>query len=309
MSLQGQYVVTIIPTYNRANFLPDAIQSVLEQDFPFKKIIVVDDGSTDSTRELCMKFVAGHPDEFFYIYQNNSGCSSARNKGLDAIDGTAGFVCFLDSDDRFLAGKLSREVNLLTQYDKAEFTYSDAIVYDAISGKETLQTVAAAGAPEHFAIELFLTNAAKPGALLYRAALLKNIRFREDFLYNEDSDFLQKIAFQCMGVYSDQPGAWVRWHQGSKSRNFIEILKAVLRSNQESIELHPDFYLKNKSAIDGYMARNRYFLATEMLMAKRWQEALLYSDNAFLRVQSRLRFPYIYKARRIFNTWYNRQSK
>ena len=84
----------IIPTYNRAAFLPKAIESVLAQTYTDWELIVVDDGSTDNTREV----VAQYNDErIIYIYQENAERSAARNNGISQAKGD--FICFMDSDE------------------------------------------------------------------------------------------------------------------------------------------------------------------------------------------------------------------
>lgn len=103
-----QYGVSvIIPAYNYARFLPEAIDSVLRQDYAPVEIIVVDDGSTDNTREVA----AGYGNLVRYIYQENAGLSVARNTGVRAA--RHALVAFLDADDAFLPGMLSRLVGVL----------------------------------------------------------------------------------------------------------------------------------------------------------------------------------------------------
>ena len=104
----------IIPTYNRAHRLTDSIMSVLEQSVGNWELIIVDDGSTDETRQLMSKFLTN--ERVKYYFQENSGVSIARNKGVELSRGD--YVIFLDSDDRFLPGLFSKlnEVHY-TSYD------------------------------------------------------------------------------------------------------------------------------------------------------------------------------------------------
>lgn len=88
-------VSVIIPCYNGARFLPQAIDSVLAQSHPRVEVIVVDDGSTDETAEV----VRGYSGRVRYLYQDNAGLSAARNAGIRAA--THDFVSFLDADDCF----------------------------------------------------------------------------------------------------------------------------------------------------------------------------------------------------------------
>jgi hypothetical protein len=90
--MQPTLISVIIPTYNRAHLLADAILSALAQDYPHKQIIVVDDGSTDATRQLVESFAGVE-----YVYQENKGQAAARNTGLQHSRGE--YVASLDSDD------------------------------------------------------------------------------------------------------------------------------------------------------------------------------------------------------------------
>ena len=94
------HVSVIIPTYNRKQTLKRAIQSVYIQSLPPFEIIVVDDGSKDGTKEWVKK---KYPN-IKYIYQKNSGVSSARNKGIKTAQGK--YISFLDSDDTWHKDKL-----------------------------------------------------------------------------------------------------------------------------------------------------------------------------------------------------------
>ena len=100
-------ISVVIPTFNRAHLLDRAIESVLAQTYQDLEILVVDDGSTDNTREK----LATYGDAITYVYQKNAGAAAARNTGLTIASGD--FVNFLDSDDWFLAEKLAAQVAYL----------------------------------------------------------------------------------------------------------------------------------------------------------------------------------------------------
>ncbi|MBR2194137.1 MAG: glycosyltransferase [Bacteroidales bacterium] len=97
----------IIPTYNRADFLPKAIESVLGQTFVDWELIIVDDGSTDNTKEVVSQY---SDSRITYIYQENAERSAARNKGIAHSVGE--YVLFLDSDDYYLYNFLN-DLNLV----------------------------------------------------------------------------------------------------------------------------------------------------------------------------------------------------
>ena len=95
-SMNSHAISTIIPTYNRAQLITRAINSVLPQMEPEDELIVVDDGSTDNTREI----VAKYGDRVKYIKTKNGGCGAARNRGVQ--EATGPLVAFLDSDDEWM---------------------------------------------------------------------------------------------------------------------------------------------------------------------------------------------------------------
>ncbi len=115
------FVSIIIPTYNRASWLPGAIDSVLEQTFQDYELLIVDDGSTDNTQEM----VAGYGDKVKYLYQNNKGPSAARNLGIKSAQ--ADLLSFLDSDDRWLKNKLHTQVDLMISNPSIKICYTDEI--------------------------------------------------------------------------------------------------------------------------------------------------------------------------------------
>ncbi len=92
----------ILPTYNRANFLPKAIQSIQQQSYHNWELLIVDDGSTDKTKEVISQYLSD--ERIKYIYQTNQERSAARNKGINQAKGK--YITFLDSDDYFLPERL-----------------------------------------------------------------------------------------------------------------------------------------------------------------------------------------------------------
>lgn len=97
-------VSVIIPVYNGIRYIDEAVQSALDQDHPEKEVVVVDDGSTDGTLDR----LRAYGSSIRLIAQKNAGPPGARNNGLRAATGD--YVAFLDADDIWLQGKLSRQV-------------------------------------------------------------------------------------------------------------------------------------------------------------------------------------------------------
>ena len=102
-------VSVIIPTYNSSQYIKEAIDSVLAQTYKNFEIIVIDDGSTDNTKEVLAPYLS----VIKYIYKNNGGPASARNRGIKEANGE--FVAFLDADDVWKPDRLARGVDILDQ--------------------------------------------------------------------------------------------------------------------------------------------------------------------------------------------------
>src|SRR5215203_1775138 len=112
----GGRVSVVIPCYNQARFLGEAIQSVLCQGYPDLEIIVVDDGSEDSTEEVASGYTKKDP-RVRLIRQDNKGLAAARNRGLSEAGGE--YVVFLDSDDRLVLEALEVGVRELESHPGA----------------------------------------------------------------------------------------------------------------------------------------------------------------------------------------------
>lgn len=117
-------MTVVIPTYNRATFIGQAIQSVIDQEGVRTEIVVVDDGSTDNTGEI----VAPFGDRVRYMRQANKREGAARNAGVKVASGEV--IAFLDSDDSYLPGKLKRDLDAFGIRPNAGMVYSPAIYVD-----------------------------------------------------------------------------------------------------------------------------------------------------------------------------------
>ena len=115
-------VSVIIPTYNRANLLPECLKSVLAQSFQDFEIIVIDDGSTDNTQEIVSAFPVR------CLCQENGGPAAAYNKGIELATGE--YIAFLDSDDVLLMNALEKGVEILDRHPEAGFSYGQAYLMD-----------------------------------------------------------------------------------------------------------------------------------------------------------------------------------
>ena len=112
-------ISVIIPTYNRANFIVKAIESIMNQTVKVNEIIVIDDGSTDNTQELLKDY------NIIYKYQKNSGVSKARNLGIKLSKNE--WITFLDSDDIWEKTKIEEQINFHKNNKDILFSHTDEL--------------------------------------------------------------------------------------------------------------------------------------------------------------------------------------
>src|ERR1039457_5279759 len=121
----------VIPTYNRARFVGEAIDSILAQTRPVDEIIVVDDGSTDDTIERLKKYAPA----IRCVSQQNRGPSAARNRGIK--EAHCDFVAFLDSDDLWIPRKIELQLDFFAQHPDIEFVFGNMVNFSQGTEKET----------------------------------------------------------------------------------------------------------------------------------------------------------------------------
>jgi hypothetical protein len=121
-------VTVIVPCYNYAHFLSETLDSVLAQSYTNWECIIVDDGSTDNTKEVADTYIKKDP-RFKYIHQTNQGLSAARNKGIELAKGE--FIQLLDSDDLITPEKLRHQATCFSSNADVDMIYSNYNLMEA----------------------------------------------------------------------------------------------------------------------------------------------------------------------------------
>jgi glycosyltransferase involved in cell wall biosynthesis len=206
----------LIPTYNRARELERAINSVLSQTYRKFEIIVVDDGSRDSTADVVNAIIEKGPKaaipQVRYFYQSNKGQSAARNKGVAEAMGN--WIAFLDSDDIWLPNKLDWQVRAIEQFQgNCAAYFTDAHLIDS----KGLETTAFQQAGRHYDdLMAVVTDPVRSLAkafggswvqtLVARSELVRQIGgFDPDLHFAEDYDFLFRLSLRTAHCYINKP--------------------------------------------------------------------------------------------------------
>ncbi len=180
-------VSVIIPTFNRAWCLKEAVDSVLAQDYPAMEIIVVDDGSTDDTPAILKSYGSA----LRVIRQPNSGVSAARNTGIRAARGR--WIALLDSDDIWLPAKLAVQMRYLQARPRLRICQTEEIW---IRNDRRVNPAAKHAKAEGMIFEKCLPLClVSPSAVVIHAGLLKEVGlFDEDLPACEDYDMWLRIS-------------------------------------------------------------------------------------------------------------------
>lgn len=172
----------VLPTYNRANMLSKAINSVLCQSYTNWELIVVDDGSTDNTQQVVAQF---EDSRIKYIYQENQERSAARNNGIR--NATGKYICFIDSDDEYLPNHLKALYNsILNTGGKKAVYYSELCINNENNKNKYILK------KEASLLDNIFEHALIPRICVKKEILLE-FPFNENLNISEDTELLVRI--------------------------------------------------------------------------------------------------------------------
>lgn len=222
-------VAIILPVYNGREFLRQAIESVLSQDYAAWRLIVINDGSSDDSGEIAREFAAVDK-RIMVVDTPNGGLSVARNRGLELIE-DAEFVTFLDADDELLAGAISGMVALAVSAPDVDMVVGGfTLTEDAPNESKRDYTERVMNPVELISETLYQRGAvhAAWGKLLRRTIFEREI-FTPG-LYYEDLDFFYRACLCCrLCVVTDRPVYYYRQHRGSIMHTWSERRLDVLQ--------------------------------------------------------------------------------
>lgn len=294
----SRLVSVILPTYNRAYCLPKAIDSVLAQSYQDFEIVLVDDGSTDNTRELVSQRYGRDP-RIKYIHGENRGVSSARNTALKAAQGA--FLAFLDSDDIWMPWKLEVQLKCLDFLPHAGMIWSDmeAITSDGkVASQRFLRTMydswdfftmeqlfsenhdaskVVPGRPELEGIRLYCGKIFGPmlmGNMVHTSTVVVRREIQQKVgefdltlkTAGGDYDFHFRTTREAQVAFLDVPTIQYLIGHGDRltrlekviAQNFLRTIENRLREDRDQINLP-------EHMIHGVLARAHCWVGTEML--------------------------------------------
>jgi len=206
-------VSVIIPTYNRAHFLGETIQSVLNQTYQDFEIIIVDDGSTDKTEELVKSFSDGRL-RYIKLGKNTGSSAAPRNAGLKVASGK--YIALLDSDDTWLPKKLELEVEVFDTHPSVGLIYADYTYFGSRDGPKKTGFEGVPLVSGYGLKNLFLSGMQYIIAtctVLVRKSCLEKVGLFDESMIQCDLDMWLRIAAHFEIDYINTPLAKYRLHK------------------------------------------------------------------------------------------------
>ena len=221
--LSNPLISVVIPTYNSAEFLVQALNSVLNQTYTNYEIIVIDDGSTDNTSQA----IESYRSQIKYFYQDNQGVAAARNKGMELARGE--FVAFLDADDLFLPQKLRQQIATFTANPDAGMVISGWHLTNA-QGEITADIELWHSLPQLDLKTWLYWKPVLPSATMIRRHWLKKAGgFPSATIPVEDVEYFLKLVLQgCQAVWCPHIGTIYRQvNPNSLCRNTLKRVESL----------------------------------------------------------------------------------
>jgi glycosyltransferase involved in cell wall biosynthesis len=217
-------VSVVIPAYNYARFLGDAIESVMRQAYDRVEIVVVDDGSTDDTAAVA----ASYP-QIKYVPQENQGLAAARNTGIRYATGE--YLVFLDADDRLLPDALGAGVDSLCDHPDAAFTWGRFRYIDD-DGKPLDETVPSSPRDDdEYRALLRKNHIVNPAVVMYRRHPVERVGgfdLDASVRASEDYDLYLRLASEYPICRHFEMVAEYRKHEANMSTDVNLMLNAAL---------------------------------------------------------------------------------
>lgn len=238
-SIKQPLVSVIMPTYNYAQFIGDAIESVINQTWQTWEMLIIDDGSTDNTESVVQFYVSKDSRiRYFALGQNSGRAAVARNYGISNSKGK--YVAFLDSDDMWKPTKIERQIELLENNENIFLVYTRYIVMKNGTFSKILPKRRKLRSGKVFTSLFLSNNFIGSSTVLLRNILKENNLFDTDIKLRaiEDYALWLKIAKNKHVAYIDDPLVVYREHGSNTSigiKTYLLRYLHVVKKNRHNV--------------------------------------------------------------------------
>lgn len=214
MTPNAPLVSVIVPVYNGAKYLKETLDSILKNDYPRYEILLVDDGSTDASPDICREYARLHPCIRSYIFHENKGLTAALNHAVHEAQGE--YIARINQDDLMQATRLTKQVSFLESHPDHSTVGSAIRLFD--NGNNTVDTVS-------FPLDdaeikknwLVFSPFADPAVMYRKTAFLRTEGYQRQFWPVDDVHMWYQLGLQ--GKLANLPDVLtdVRWHNEAGS--------------------------------------------------------------------------------------------
>lgn len=268
-------VSIIMPVYNSARYLSEAIESCLDQTYRKFELIIIDDGSNDDSKEIIEFYWRKYPDKIkVHFFQKNQGAAAARNKGIKMARGD--YLVFADSDDIQDKERIQQIIESIKR-DKVDMVFNNCLMIDE-NGQSLGKDL---GFPEILNNSNGLLLSLQRNYFWTSLAIVKNDRlvyFDESLMRSEDYDLFLKLLFHGWKfTFIKEPLVKYRIHSGNKSSDYEKARKATIKIlNKYPVE---NLYTKLKEK--GHPEKDIYITFGIMsIIKKEYDNAVDYLNKA-----------------------------
>lgn len=284
-------VSVIIPTYNQATFLQEALLSLLEQSYSNLEVVIMDDGSTDSTPAVCQTFMT-QDQRIRYFRQTNRGPSAARNQAI--IHSTGSYLCLLDSDDRMEPNKIELQLQIFADDPSIDVVYTALYLIDA-AGKRIGEIRSQSFSPADFLAHMFFRNVIpNPNTIMIKRECLIHHPYNEHFKHAEDYELMLRLAHLYRFKYLDTPLTSYRRHASNLSNDLdahrqseLKVLQSYGKEHIEEAIDHSSLSPDEKVLLKGKVLFNMELFHEAILRLRPLDSplALFYLGNCYFLTQ------------------------
>jgi glycosyltransferase involved in cell wall biosynthesis len=294
----GASISAVIPAFNSAKYIEEALSSVFAQTRVPEQIIIVDDGSTDNTQKILEPYLG----RIQYLYQENHGEAAARNTGIRHASGN--FIAFLDADDIWLPEKLELQMDYFGRNPQCGLVYTDMAIFDHSgvvheSVKEWLGMSLPVG---RVFPQLFWETLFGSGTVVCRRECFERIGFfDESFPLGCDYEMWLRLARRFEFGCVDQPLLRYRQHSAQATRMCASpIANGVpweARAVRRILDLYPEIVMElGRTRVRHRLAKPYFYLACGALQSGEHKRARALLKHAILGWPSNLRYLTLYLA-------------
>lgn len=272
-----------MPTFNRANLISEAIDSIINQSFINWELIIIDDGSTDNTNKIIEKYTSTDS-RIKYFYQQNSERSIARNNGIKISIGE--YICFIDSDDLYEFDNLSNFYVEIKEnnFPKSLFTCNISHFQNGQLKKIPIDNVKNYNNPIEF---ILLTNPSIiPSRVCIHKKILEEDNFNTALTISEDTELFSRILLKYKLIQTKNYGAVYRLHLDNSTNFSNNSYKEQLKSlkilfNNNKLRKKISFRTKYQKLSLCYLGIAKYHLNENSKILMRYYLLVSFFHNPF----------------------------